>query len=83
MAERTCIVTRETKDTSELIRFVKGPDGSVVPDLKRKLPGRGVWVSGNKSCVAKAVSTGREGEHKRRAESRRLARMQPKHHNKK
>ena len=26
---------------------------------------------------------GREGEHKRRAESRRLARMQPKHHNKK
>ena len=58
MAERTCIVTRETRDPSELIRFVKGPDGSVVPDLKRKLPGRGVWVTAKKSCVGKAVSGG-------------------------
>ena len=56
LAERTCIVTREVMDPSALIRFVAGPDGSVVPDLKRNLPGRGVWVTASKSCVEQAVS---------------------------
>ena len=56
LAERTCIVTREVMDPSALIRFVAGPDGSVVPDLKRNLPGRGVWVTATKSCVEQAVS---------------------------
>ena len=55
LAERTCIVSREVMDPSELIRFVSGPDGSVVPDLKRNLPGRGVWVSARRSSVEKAV----------------------------
>ena len=32
------------KPVDELIRFVVGPDG-VVPDLKRKLPGRGLWIT--------------------------------------
>ena len=56
LAERTCIVTREVMDPSEMIRFVAGPDGSVVPDLKRNLPGRGVWVAAKRSCVEQAVS---------------------------
>ena len=56
LAERTCIVTREVMDPSELIRFVAGPDGVVVPDLKRNLPGRGVWVTATRSCVEQAVS---------------------------
>ena len=55
MAERTCIVTREVCDPARLIRFVAGPDGSVVPDLKRKLPGRGVWVTADRNHVEKAV----------------------------
>ena len=42
----TCIVdARRRGPPDELIRFVAGPDGEVVPDLKRKLPGRGVWVT--------------------------------------
>ncbi len=49
---RTCIVTREKRDPDEMIRFVAGPDASVVPDLKRNLPGRGVWVT----CSADAVT---------------------------
>ena len=53
---RTCIVSRETKPLSELIRFVLGPDGTVVPDLKRNLPGRGVWVEAREASVAKAVA---------------------------
>ena len=55
LAERTCIVTREVMDPSKLLRFVAGPDNMVVPDLKRNLPGRGVWVSANRSCVEQAV----------------------------
>ncbi len=53
--ERTCVVTREAKPVAELIRFVAAPDGTVVPDLKRKLPGRGVWVTANHEMVATAV----------------------------
>jgi hypothetical protein len=53
--ERLCIVAREVKPVADMIRFVIGPDGAVVPDLKRRLPGRGVWVSANRKAVAEAV----------------------------
>ena len=53
---RTCIVSRETMPIADLIRFVMAPDGSVVPDLKRNLPGRGVWVEAKRSVVEKAVA---------------------------
>ncbi len=52
---RTCVVTREKRAPEDMIRFVAGPDGTVVPDLKRNLPGRGVWVSCAKDLVAQAV----------------------------
>jgi predicted RNA-binding protein YlxR (DUF448 family) len=55
VADRTCIVTRKVSNEWELIRFVRGPDGTVVPDLNRKLPGRGVWVSLSRSRVSEAV----------------------------
>ena len=55
MNERTCIVTRRGGDPEGLIRFVVGPDSSVVPDLKRNLPGRGCWVTAERSHVEKAA----------------------------
>lgn len=56
MGERTCIVTRRRAETPDaLIRFVAAPDGSVVADLKRRLPGRGCWVTAEKAKVADAV----------------------------
>ncbi|TBW36482.1 RNA-binding protein [Siculibacillus lacustris] len=39
-----------------LLRFVHAPDGSVVLDLKRDLPGRGVWVEATRAAVDKAVA---------------------------
>jgi len=54
VAERTCIVCREAKDEADLIRFVSSPDHRVVPDLRRELPGRGVWVSLSRDAVAEA-----------------------------
>lgn len=54
---RTCVVTRAERTPDELIRFVVGPDGAVVPDLARRLPGRGVWVALDAAVVATAVKT--------------------------
>ncbi|WP_413710692.1 RNA-binding protein [Rhizobium sp. Rhizsp82] len=53
---RMCIVTRESGSPDELIRFVAAPDGSIIPDLKRQLPGRGCWVKVDRSLVDKAVA---------------------------
>jgi predicted RNA-binding protein YlxR (DUF448 family) len=53
--ERTCIVTREAGPASGLMRFVLGPDGAVVPDLRNKLPGRGAWVVPTAAAVGEAV----------------------------
>ena len=53
--ERTCIVTRQKQSPDVMIRFVLSPDGVVVPDIRRKLPGRGVWVTARAADVATAV----------------------------
>jgi uncharacterized protein len=55
MVERMCIVSREVRPEEELVRFVLSPDGDVVPDLRRKLPGRGVWVTVKRAAVAEAL----------------------------
>jgi predicted RNA-binding protein YlxR (DUF448 family) len=57
-AERLCVVSRQVKPVSEMIRFVVGPDGQAVPDLKRKLPGRGIWVTATRGDLAEAVKRG-------------------------
>ena len=54
-AERLCAVSREVKPVEELIRFVVGPDG-IVPDLKRKLPGRGLWITADKPTLKDAIA---------------------------
>ena len=53
--ERKCIVKGQTADRTKLLRFVLDPSGIVVADIKEKLPGRGVWVTCNKSCLEEAV----------------------------
>jgi uncharacterized protein len=53
--ERYCVATRTVRPIENLIRFVVGPDGQAVPDLKRKLPGRGVWVTATQEALAAAI----------------------------
>jgi uncharacterized protein len=55
---RLCVATRAIKPIEDMIRFVLAPDGTVVPDLKRKLPGRGVWITGQRSVLAAALARG-------------------------
>ncbi|HEX2655041.1 MAG TPA: RNA-binding protein [Xanthobacteraceae bacterium] len=53
--ERLCVATRVVKPVDDMIRFVLAPSGELIPDLKRKLPGRGVWVTDSRACIAEAV----------------------------
>jgi predicted RNA-binding protein YlxR (DUF448 family) len=53
--ERLCVATRRVLPVAELIRFVVGPDGEAVPDIKCKLPGRGVWVTATQDAIEEAV----------------------------
>jgi uncharacterized protein len=59
---RMCAVTRAVRPIDELIRFVVAPSGEVIPDLKRKLPGRGLWVSASRQAVAEAVRRNQFGK---------------------
>ena len=52
---RTCALTRERLPVERLIRFVIGPQDAVVPDLRHRLPGRGVWIGASAARVAEAV----------------------------
>ena len=56
--ERRDIVSGAVMAEARLIRFVAGPDGGVVPDLARKLPGRGLWVAADRESVATAARKG-------------------------
>jgi uncharacterized protein len=53
--ERTCIVTRAKGSPDDMLRFVVAPDARVVPDVRHKLPGRGLWVTARADLVAEAV----------------------------
>jgi hypothetical protein len=54
--ERRCIATGDVRPKRALIRFVAAPDGSVVPDLTERLPGRGLWLSPERDMMARACS---------------------------
>lgn len=50
-----CVVTRTVGEPDGLVRFVRGPEGTVVPDIRCELPGRGVWVGARQALVGEAV----------------------------
>jgi predicted RNA-binding protein YlxR (DUF448 family) len=58
LRERKCIATGEVLPGARLMRFVVGPDGSVVPDVAAALPGRGIWVKADRDALAQAIEKG-------------------------
>src|SRR5216684_1137825 len=54
--ERFCAATGEVRPVDEMLRFVVGPDGSAVPDLKRRLPGRGIWITATRDALKTAIA---------------------------
>ena len=60
---RTCIQTAHQADKSQLVRFVRTPDGGVLADLTGKLPGRGAYIQPQKQTIEKAVKSGKLKHH--------------------
>ena len=56
MRERRDIVSGEIMPENRLIRFAVAPDGTVVPDVAAKLPGRGLWVEADRAAITMAVT---------------------------
>jgi predicted RNA-binding protein YlxR (DUF448 family) len=56
--ERHCALTRTLKPVDDMIRFVVGPGDEAVPDIKRKLPGRGIWITASRAALDDAVKRG-------------------------
>ena len=54
---RQCAVTRERLAPDALIRFVRSPDGIVVPDSFGKLPGRGAWIAADRETLHSGVES--------------------------
>ena len=55
-AERLCASTGTVRPVDDMIRFVLSPEGTAVPDLKRRLPGRGVWITATRSALGQAIA---------------------------
>jgi hypothetical protein len=55
---RRCLVTRDSAEKAAMIRFVLAPDGTLIPDLAARLPGRGMWLSARADVVERAVKRG-------------------------
>lgn len=52
---RRCIVSGASGARDPLIRFVVAADGTVVPDIAERLPGRGVWLTADRELIASAI----------------------------
>ena len=57
--QRRCLVSRAALPVDQLIRFVVGPDRTIVPDIDGRLPGRGLWLRAQRETVEAAV----DGKH--------------------
>ena len=74
--ERLCASTGTVQPVDDMIRFVVSPDGTAVPDLKRRLPGRGIWITATRSALAprdraQGICAQLQARRARRARSRR------------
>ncbi len=63
MSERTCIITGETTEPFNLLRFVVSPDGALTPDIAYKLSGRGAYVMPKPEYVKEALKKYKFAKH--------------------
>jgi len=53
--QRTCHACRRSFPQGELLRFVRGPQGRAVLDLRGGLPGRGAYLCPRLACLRRGV----------------------------
>ena len=55
--QRQCMGCRERKAKKDMIRVVRGTDGTVSLDFSGKLNGRGAYVCPDMECLKKAIKS--------------------------
>lgn len=55
--QRSCVICRQKKDKSELIRIVKNKENIVSMDKTGKKEGRGAYICNNIECLEKVIKT--------------------------
>lgn len=55
---RTCTACRKTAAKRDLVRIVRGADGSVRVDWSGKAPGRGAYIGPAQECLRLALERG-------------------------
>ena len=53
---RRCLVSKTRQPLHKMIRFIIDKDGTAVPDVAKTLPGRGIWITCNRSLLEKAIT---------------------------
>jgi predicted RNA-binding protein YlxR (DUF448 family) len=56
---RKCILSGDREARGGLVRLALGPDGSVLPDVRAKAPGRGAWIGVGKADLDAAIAKGK------------------------
>jgi len=56
LPERRCILTGESGPRDRMIRLVRDPEGTLVPDIAERLPGRGCWISSDRARLEEALA---------------------------
>lgn len=56
---RRCILSGDRADARLLIRLAVGPDGTVLPDIQGKAPGRGAWLGVTRAMLEDAIARGK------------------------
>lgn len=59
MTERRCILSGERADPAHLIRLAIAPDGTLLPDVRARAPGRGAWIGVSRAELEQAIAKGR------------------------
>jgi uncharacterized protein len=57
--ERTCILSGGKAVPAQMLRLAIGPDDSVAPDFTGSFPGRGAWISLDRSALETALAKGK------------------------
>ena len=59
LPERRCILTGAHGPRAALIRLAMGPDEQIAADLGAKLPGRGAWITADRTILEAAMAKGK------------------------
>lgn len=54
--QRKCIVTGTTMEKDRMLRFAAVENVGIVPDFKKKLGGKGIYITNAKSALTKAIN---------------------------